>query len=340
MSADMDREVLARALSRGMSSTIRVDRFARLSGGVSRETWSVDATTTDGALLPLILRRDPAGEFEEHLGMEVRISRQSEYRLLRVAHEHGVPVPRPLMLLAPKDGLGSGFVMERMEGETIPQRILRDDRFKKARAGMARRCGEVLAGIHQITPSAVCFLPGHDATEHPASAQIRTYRHVLDSLELSSPPLELGLRWLDDHTPPPERVMPVHGDFRHGNLLVDRTGLRAVLDWEGAKFSDPMEDVGWLCTTTWRFGARDKPVGGFGELSELVSGYESVTGEAVDLERVRFWQVFGSVKWGVMCAFMAHAHRTGVRRSIELAAIGRRVCENEYDVLELLAERR
>jgi hypothetical protein len=37
-----------------------------------------------------------------------------------------------------------------------------------------------------------------------------------------------------------------------------------------------------------------------------------------------------------MCIMQASTHLSGFSRSVELAAIGRRVCENEYDLLELL----
>jgi hypothetical protein len=37
-----------------------------------------------------------------------------------------------------------------------------------------------------------------------------------------------------------------------------------------------------------------------------------------------------------MCIIQAATHLNGQSRSMELAAIGRRVCENEYDLLELI----
>jgi aminoglycoside phosphotransferase (APT) family kinase protein len=75
--------------------------------------------------------------------------------------------------------------------------------------------------------------------------------------------------------PPPAELRLVHGDFRHGNLMVHaERGLAAVLDWELAHLGDPMEDLGWICVNSWRFGNIDKPVGGFGEYADLFAGYE------------------------------------------------------------------
>ena len=76
-------------------------------------------------------------------------------------------------------------------------------------------------------------------------------------------------------------------------------------------------------------------MGGFGEREELWRGYEEAGG-VVDRARAGFWELFGSLKWGIMCIIQAATHLSGTSRSVELAAIGRRVCENEADLLEML----
>jgi aminoglycoside phosphotransferase (APT) family kinase protein len=115
--------------------------------------------------------------------------------------------------------------------------------------------------------------------------------------------------------------------------MVGPEGLRAVLDWELAHTGDPMEDLGWLCVKAWRFGV-DLPVGGFGTIDDLAAGY----GDDVDLEALRWWEILGTLKWGIMCIMQTTAHTSGMRRSVELAAIGRRVCEQEWDLLRILPE--
>ena len=59
-------------------------------------------------------------------------------------------------------------------------------------------------------------------------------------------------------------------------------GVVAVLDWEIAHIGDPMRDLGWICTNSWRFGRADLPVGGVGSYEDLFAGYESVSGEPVE----------------------------------------------------------
>ena len=66
----------------------------------------------------------------------------------------------------------------------------------------------------------------------------------------------------------------------------------------------PMEDLGWICVNAWRFGVIDKPVGGFGTREDLWAGYEAAGGAPVDRDHAHWWEVYGSMRWGVMCCGM------------------------------------
>lgn len=323
-----DAERLAHALARALGP-VTVGGMRRLSGGASRETWTFDACDGGGTRHGLILRRDPGG----HRGST---SRATEYDVLVAAHRAGVAAPAPVLLLEPDDDLGDGFVMRRVEGETIARKILRDDEYTGARGHLARQCGEQAARIHAVdTAPLTDELPVLGARE-----QLAQYRGVLDALGEPHAAFELGLRWLDEHVPadPGNDAALVHGDFRNGNLVVGEDGLRAVLDWELAHLGDPVEDLGWLCVKSWRFGVADRPVGGFGDYATLLDAYASAGGDAVDLAALRYWEAFGTLKWGVICAMQATLHTSGTVRSVELAALGRRVAEMEWDLLVLLDE--
>jgi hypothetical protein len=168
------------------------------------------------------------------------------------------------------------------------------------------------------------------------SDQLTVYRDLYDGLDRPHPVFEMALRWLEANRPQAERTTVVHGDFRNGNFIMGSDGLRAVIDWELAHIGDPVEDIGWLCVKSWRFG-RPAPVGGFGSYDELFAAYERESKTAVDRESARWWEMFGTFKWGVICILQTHKHLSGAERSVELAAIGRRVCEVEHDLLLLLA---
>ncbi len=133
------------------------------------------------------------------------------------------------------------------------------------------------------------------------------------------------------------RATLVHGDFRLGNLIVDEHGLAAVIDWELCHGGDPVEDLAWLCIRSWRFGNDELPVAGLGELEPFLDAYEAAGGARPDAERLRWWEAMGNVKWAVICARQAHDHLTGARPWAELASLGRRICEPEWDLLAILA---
>ena len=298
-----------------------IDGLQRLSGGASRETW---AFTADGT--PLILQRQRSGDVRD---MTVEVD------VLRAAYAGGVPVAN---IVAAETGtnaaegpLGTSFmVLSHVDGETIARKILRDDVFATARRRLTGDCAVALARLHAIDPVAVPGLPDID--------QVEQYRAVLDGLGRAHPAFELAFRWLDDHRPTTQRRTIVHGDFRLGNLMVGAAGLVAVLDWELAHVGDPLEDLGWLCVKAWRFGS-PHPVAGVGEYADLIGAYELESGIVIDPETVLWWEVLGTLKWGIMCIVQTESHLSGMARSHELAAIGRRVCENEYDLFIALEGR-
>jgi aminoglycoside phosphotransferase (APT) family kinase protein len=314
-----------------LDGATEVSQPRRLSGGASQETWAFDAETPEGSL-PLILRRSPPGKQTTQL-LGTSIGLETEARLIQLAADAKVPVPNVRYVLSENDGLGSGFVMDRLEGETLARRILRDSEFDAVRPQLARQCGEILAAIHRVPRDRLPELPVQDA-----GAQLVQYRGIYDHFDDPRPVFELAFRFIEDHLPDAGATTLVHGDFRNGNLMIDPRGVRGVLDWELAHVGDPMEDLGWICVNSWRFGNVDLPVGGFGTREDLAAGYEAAGGGGVDLARVRFWEVVGTLKWGVICTMMLAAFRHGGDRSVERAAIGRRASETEIDLLELIAE--
>ncbi|MFL6206784.1 MAG: phosphotransferase family protein [Acidimicrobiales bacterium] len=319
----MPDEDLAHALLALLGApSASVEGLARLSGGASRETWAFDLL--DGpSRRPLILQRMRPGRTASSSG----ISMEVEADVLRAARAAGVPVAE---VIASDGGavLGSaGMVVERLDGETIARKLLRDDEWAVARDRLGAQVGAAMAAVHRIPPGSVSGLTQSD--------QVSQYREVLDALGEPHPAFELGLRHLDATRPALNEPRVVHGDLRLGNLLVGADGLQALLDWELAHLGDPMEDLGWFCVRAWRFGS-PLPAGGVATREALAAAYEEAGGAPVDLDALRWWELLGTLKWGVMCVMQAWSHLSGATRSMEHATIGRRVCENEWDVLSLL----
>ncbi|HYS38658.1 MAG TPA: phosphotransferase family protein [Pseudonocardiaceae bacterium] len=301
--------LLASRLTTVFGGEVRIDGLTRLTGGASRETWSFQA----GARR-LVLRRDPPG-------MDRPDGMAREAAAIAAAARMAVPVPH----LVDAGVLETPYLItEYVAGETIARRLLREDRYAIARTTMAGELGRTLARIHAIPPSAV---PGLESYE-----PLARLRADYDALGEPLPTIEIALRWLARNRPDPVPETLVHGDFRTGNLIIDPDGLRAVLDWELVHRGDPREDLGWLCVKCWRFGS-PLPAGGFGTVDALLDGYAELAGWRPEPRDVLWWQIYGTARWAVLCRQMAEAHLSGATESVELAAIGRRVCEQEHDLL-------
>ncbi len=293
-----------------------ITSLQRLTGGASRETWRFHSSGDD-----LILQRVRPGR-PDGLGAEPSV--------LAAAFAAGVPVPEVIVDGATSTELDLPFMIVRaVGGETIARKILRDDEFSVARKNLVGQLGRAAAQLHRIEPNDVPGLIVED--------QIRRYRTALDTVGEPHPVFEATFRWLEQNLPPVTGTSVVHGDYRLGNVMVDNNGLSAILDWELSHLGDPMEDLGWLCVRAWRFGGAN-PAAGLGPYEELFNAYEAESGIRPDFDVVRWWEILGTLKWGIICISQAHTHLTGLVRSHELAAIGRRVCENEYDLIELLLE--
>lgn len=303
-----------------------VTRVRRLSGGASQQTWAFEVGDT-----PLILRRAPTAQGQREHGTA---GLRTEAVLIEAARAAGVPAPAVRHVLAPEQGLGEGFVMARVDGETLGRRIVREPALAQARRVLAHQCGSAMARIHRVSTRG---LPPLRTACARAELDFQAGLHRAHGT--ARPVFQIALQWLRRHAPADVATpVLVHGDFRNGNLMVGADGLRAVLDWELSHLGDPMEDLGWICVRSWRFGGGAAlPVGGFGTREELCAGYVEAGGQ-VDTTRLHWWEVLGTLKWGIVCETMLQAWIDGSEPDLEKAAIGRRASEVESDLLALLAQ--
>jgi len=329
---------LAPALAATLESSlgaVTVTGLRVLTGGASRATWAFDAVTAEGAR-PLILRIGPPDEI--HAGMRL------EAAALTRAAAAGAPVPHVLIAQDSAATLGNPFlVCDFVEGETIVRRIHRA-LDAESRAALLGQCAEALAAIHRADPAGIGL---------EESDQLEAWHDQLDEMGDTTATFEWAFRWLAAHRPPPSPTVLVHGDFRMGNLIVDSARLAAgssarlaagssarlaaVLDWELTHAGEVYEDLAWFCIRAWRFGApRSLAAGGLGGVEDFLSAYEAAAGVTLDRSAMHWWLVLSTLRWGVICRYQAERHLSGQTRSVELAAIGRRVCETEFDLLTLL----
>lgn len=324
-------ERLAASLSRAIPDYEKLVSERRLSGGASQETYRVEIETRQGPRT-LAVRRAAGGLDAADVAPGPGLAVEAE--LFRIARAAGVPEPEIHHVFSPEEGLGPGFVMEWLEGETVGSRILKAPELEQVRPRLAFQCGEILARIHGIDPLETGLVECLKtvSTEAYVSEVWDRYR----AFGTSVPMIDYAARWLLEHLPDETEPRLVHNDFRNGNLMVTPDGVVAVLDWELAHLGDPVRDLGWICTNSWRFGRHELPVGGFGHLEDLLDGYESVSGVRVAPERVRFWEVFGSFWWGAMSLLGALVWRHGPDRSVERPGIARRSSECQVDCANLI----
>ena len=255
-----------------------------------------------------------------------------QFKILDRAFKNNVATPEPLFMLEPKDGLGGGFIMRFVEGETIPRKILKSDRLEAARGKLTEQCGKTLAEIHRLPVDNFNFLKESADSKAPLEAQIARY----EKYGGQQPALELAIRWLQKNKPEGHFRRLLHGDFRLGNIVVNEDGLKYLLDWDCCHLGDPMEELAWLCLRSWRFGKMDKKVGGFGDVGTLYGSYLEHGGYEISAERITWWKIFGYLRWAVLNMMQVHGHLNSSRKSLPFAICGRNICLIEYDLLMTL----
>ncbi|MDQ3894076.1 MAG: phosphotransferase family protein [Actinomycetota bacterium] len=291
---------------------LRVETMRLLPGGASKEAWAVDA---DGSRL--LVRRAGGGVIHEGT-----LSLEREFRVLEAAAEAGVRVPRPVAYLGELGGR-EAFAMERVDGETIGRRIVRNPP-----PHLDVQLADELAKIHAIPPERLPFLSSGDVLER--------FERELDSVGEPHPAIEYGLWWLRETRPEPLSDVVAHGDFRIGNVVVSGRGLEYLLDWEFAHLSDPREDLAWPLVRAWRFGADEKRLGGVGDVEPYLRRYAELTRLEVSSDELLWWEVLGNAKWAIGCLTQCRRHLTGLDRSVEYAVLGRIAAEMEYELLDLI----
>jgi aminoglycoside phosphotransferase (APT) family kinase protein len=291
---------------------LEVDRAVLLAGGASKQAWAVDAEGQE-----LLVRRAGGGVIHR-----ATLTLKDEFEVLRAAREAGVKAPRPIAYLGQIEGR-EAFAMERVRGETIGRRIVR-----QPPPDLDVQLAEELAKIHAIPPARLPFLEQGDAIA-------RLYEE-LDAVGEPHPAIEYGLRWVSERLPRHRDLAVLHGDWRIGNVAVDEHGLVSVLDWEFAHLGDPVEDLAWPLVRAWRFGRDDQRLGGIAGAERYLARYAELTGIEVSADELLAWEVFGNVKWAVACLTQCRRHLNGQDRSVEYAALGRMSAEMEYELLELI----
>lgn len=259
------------------------------------------------------------------------IPKNMEAKIQKIVKEYGAPVPEIIMEFSEGAEIGEGYVMQSVGGETIPRKILRDDSYKNIRNKLPYEIGKSLAQIHKTKLEKL-----QDLEKITFSESLEKLFIIYESFDQPQPVFDLAFKWLENQKILDYEEVLVHGDYRFGNFIISEKKLESIIDWELAHIGNPMEDLGWLCVRSWRFGNVNKRAAGLGDVDELIAGYESNSKIKIDKSQLDMWQLYGSLKWGIICMVQTFAHLSGAVKSLEKAAIGRRVSETEFDLMNMI----
>ena len=326
--ASITNETLSRYLSDELDAVVATSNLSPVTAGARRINVLFDATI-DGTDRALCITQLPnEGEAFRSIPDEVQ--------WLNLAHRAGMNVAEVVGWSDDASILGGPFfITQQISGVTIPKRVVELCADTPGLgATVAYQIGESLARLHvrsiDEVPADVERPPGT-----AVDAALAWIDEGMSELLQRSPAFELVVRWLTHNQPSPVAVTPIHGDTRNGNIIVNETGLGAILDWETAHIGEPFEDLAWLAQRMWRARNDSLEIGGFANRSDLRRGYEAGGGEWSD-ERFHWWKVYRCVWWGLGLARQGRQHLDGTFRSVIMAASGRRVAELEWDALCLI----
>ena len=317
------------------AQTVEITQFSKLGGGAIQENWRLDFTadTADAGTKQFqwVLRTDSPS------GLLASWSKAQEYAILDVAHRHDVLVPKPVIYCAAPSPIGPEFyLMERRAGEARGPKLVKDPAIAAGGDDLVAQLGGQLARIHRIGADAAALAFIDRPSVHPALARIEELRRYLISQAEPQPVIELALCWMADNLPPSSRLCLNHGDLRTGNFLVDDGRLSAILDWEFATFSDPLDDIGWMLARCWRFGVFQREAGGLGSAEGFLRAYETESRTIIDRDQIPYWQLLATVRWAVIALEQAaRAYEQG-EASLELALTAEVVPALEWDILDAL----
>ena len=259
------------------------------------------------------------------------IPKNMEAKIQKIVKEYGAPVPEIIMEFSEGAEIGEGYVMQSVGGETIPRKILRDDSYKNIRNKLPYEIGKSLAQIHKTKLEKL-----QDLEKITFSESLEKLFIIYESFDQPQPVFDLAFKWLENQKILDYEEVLVHGDYRFGNFIISEKKLESIIDWELAHIGNPMEDLGWLCVRSWRFGNVNKRAAGLGDVDELIAGYEANSKIKIDKSQLDMWQLYGSLRWGIICMVQTFAHLSGAVKSLEKAAIGRRVSETEFDLMNMI----
>jgi aminoglycoside phosphotransferase (APT) family kinase protein len=280
-----------------------------MSGGRSNLTLLL----REAAGRQLVLRRPPIGEIAASAHDVLR-----ECRIVDALAQHtDLPLARPIAWCDNADVIGAPFwLMEFVEGIALADRAAAETLSLEAKTRFADQLSTLLAALHSYTPDVL----GLDELQRPGAyveRQLRRWsRQLAARTKLSSDLFAPVQRLLESFQPIQRESVVLHGDFKPGNVLVDKAGnVRAIVDWELAAVGDPLADLGWLLASwsspleaTWIVPPATS-AGGFPDARILVDNYARKSDR--DPSLIAYYVAFADWRWSCINEGILDRLRTG-----------------------------
>lgn len=285
-------------------------RAELISGGRSNLTYEV----SDGSQA-WVLRRPPLGHV-----LPTAHDMGREYRVMSALSQTAVPVPRVLHLCNDPSVIGAPFYAMQLMGDVVLRRHEQLQALDESQAWhVTTSLVDTLAALHAVEPEAV-GLGDLGRPEGYLARQVVTWsRHLDASRSRPTPELrELG-SLLAASSPPTQRAVIVHGDYRLDNVMVNLSGVpcvSAVLDWEMATRGDALSDLAMLVVGYDGLRDLESPVAAvpaevltFPPVLALIDRYAARTG--TDIERLPWHIGLTFFKLGAIFEGIHYRHLAG-----------------------------
>lgn len=240
---------------------------------------------------------------------------EAQFRVIRLAGEHGVPVPNVRWLELDTAAIGSPFfVMDRVAGRVPPDIMPYTLGSWLSEASPAERRAlqdatiATIAALHAIDAAKAPWLaqgaPGSTALRRHFEHQRAFYDWMRQGRRY--PLLDATFAWLEERWPADEGDTVVSwGDSRIGNVLYEGFVPVAVLDWEMAEPGPRALDLGWLVFLHAFFqmiasGAGLPGLPDFLRAADVTAEYERASG--VRVGDLRWYETYAALRHGIVMA--------------------------------------
>jgi aminoglycoside phosphotransferase (APT) family kinase protein len=209
-------------------------------GGQSNPTFLL--VTGDGRRY--VLRKKPPGAL---LPKAHQVER--EYRVMAALAETAVPVPAMRLMCESDEVIGTAFfVMDFVDGLAVQEPLL--ELPKHGRAPVFFDAIATLASLHAVDWQQVGLGDfGRPDNYVPRQIDRWSKQYEASRIDADIPAMGWLKDWLAEHDAVADETAIAHGDFRLGNMIVERTRpkVAAVLDWELSTLGHPLADLAYLC---------------------------------------------------------------------------------------------